>query len=252
MAIKLERIVKTYYDNLEQGKILGRYCPKCGNMEWPPVYACNACGNMYTEYREISGKAVITNFVLPSVMSLKPQLKDLEPYGYAMVKLEEGTEKAVMVCGIDKNNEKEIRAHLPYPVHAIIVQRDGYKTAVFALNGFSPAAEVGNTSGAAVAAPAPVVEEAPAVVEEETPAAANFDGDVLAQLIPIVARSYHVDPSTVTADTKFTDFKAQSVIFVGLVASLEDEFDIMISITEASAKAKTVGQLAELVTECME
>ena len=41
MAVKLEKIVKTYYDNLEKGKILGRRCLKCGNMEWPPVYACN-------------------------------------------------------------------------------------------------------------------------------------------------------------------------------------------------------------------
>ena len=56
MAVKLEKIVKTYYDNLEEGKILGRYCPKCGGMEWPPVYACNLCGNMETEWKEISGE----------------------------------------------------------------------------------------------------------------------------------------------------------------------------------------------------
>ena len=32
MAIKLERVVKTYYETLEQGKVLGRKCPKCGNV----------------------------------------------------------------------------------------------------------------------------------------------------------------------------------------------------------------------------
>lgn len=223
MAIKLEKIVKTYYDNLEQGKILGRHCPKCGAMEWPPVYACNTCGNMYTEWKEIDGEGVITNFVLPSVMSLKPHLKDLEPYCYAVVQLKEGVERMVMVTGVDRTNEKTIRANLPYPVHATIVQRDGYKTAIFTVSEPVKAEE---------AAPA---EEAP--VMDET----------LARLIPIVARSYKADPSTVNANTKFDDFKAQSVVFVGLVASLEDEFDVMISITEASAKAKTVGELAELI-----
>lgn len=225
MAVKLEKIVKTYYDNLEEGKILGRCCPKCGNMEWPPVYACNVCGHMETEWKEISGEGEMTLFVLPSVMSLKPHLKDLEPYCYAVVKLKEGVERNVMVTGVSKENEKQIRANMPYPVHAKIVQRDGYKTAIFTVD------EVvkGNAAAPAAEAEVPVMDE------------------TLARLIPLVARSYKKDVSEITADTRFDDFKVASVVFVGLVASLEDEFDIMISITEASSKAKTVGELAELI-----
>ena len=225
MAVKLEKIVKTYYDNLEQGKILGRSCPKCGNMEWPPVYACNVCGHMETEWKEISGEGEMTLFVLPSVMSLKPQLKDLEPYCYAVVKLKEGVERNVMVTGVSKENEKLIRANMPYPVHAKIVQRDGYKTAIFTVD------EVVKADGSTPAG------ETEAPVVDET----------LARLIPLVARSYKKDPSEITADTRFDDFQVASVVFVGLIASLEDEFDIMISITEASSKAKTVGELAELI-----
>ena len=225
MAVKLEKIVKTYYDALEEGKILGRYCPKCGNMEWPPVYACNNCGQMETEWKEISGEGEMTLFVLPSVMSLKPQLKDLEPYCYAVVKLKEGIERNVMVTGVTRENEKQIRANLPYPVHAKIVQRDGYKTAIFTID------EV------AKAEPAVPAEEAAAPVMDET----------LARLIPLVARSYKKDVSEITAGTRFADFKVASVVFVGLIASLEDEFDVMISITEAASKAKTVGELAELI-----
>lgn len=44
MSIKLEKVVQTFYEGLEEGKLLGRKCPKCGNVEFPPVYACNACG----------------------------------------------------------------------------------------------------------------------------------------------------------------------------------------------------------------
>ena len=137
MAVKLERIVKKYYDALEEGKVLSRVCKECGSTEWPPVMACNVCGCTDMEWKEISGEGVITNFVLPSVMSLKPQWKELEPYGYGVVQLKEGPEKNVMVMGLTKKNEKEVRENLPYPCHVKIVQRETpagkFKTAVFEL-----------------------------------------------------------------------------------------------------------------------
>ena len=44
MAIELEKVVQKFYDNLEEGKITGKKCTKCGAVEFPPVYACNSCG----------------------------------------------------------------------------------------------------------------------------------------------------------------------------------------------------------------
>ena len=44
MAIVLEKVVETFYKNLEEGKITGKKCTKCGAVEFPPVYACNSCG----------------------------------------------------------------------------------------------------------------------------------------------------------------------------------------------------------------
>ena len=63
MAIKLEKVVEKFYLGLEEGKILGRKCPKCGHVEFPPVYACNECGNYETEWYEISGKATISHLL---------------------------------------------------------------------------------------------------------------------------------------------------------------------------------------------
>ena len=36
MAIKMERIVQRYYEELENGKIMGRKCPACGAIQFPP------------------------------------------------------------------------------------------------------------------------------------------------------------------------------------------------------------------------
>ena len=47
MAIKLEKVVEKFYLGLEEGKILGRKCPKCGNLlvfkGKDRTIKCNSC-----------------------------------------------------------------------------------------------------------------------------------------------------------------------------------------------------------------
>lgn len=138
MAIKLEKVVQTFYEALEEGKILGRKCPACGAVEFPPVYACNTCGNLETEWVELSGKGVMKSIVMPAALSSKPEYDALgaRNFAYGEVELAEGACVNATVKGINKKLRKEILAQnkLPVPVHAEIFQRDGYKTVVFALD----------------------------------------------------------------------------------------------------------------------
>ena len=136
MAIKLEKVVETFYQKLEEGKIMGRKCPKCGAVEFPPVYACNSCGSLETEWVEISGKAKLHSMVMPAALSSKPEYKALGKYCYGEVELEEGSRLNAVVRGINKKKRLEIleSGKLPIPVHASIYQRDGYKTVVFDLD----------------------------------------------------------------------------------------------------------------------
>lgn len=136
MSIKLEKVVQKFYDGLEEGKFLGRKCPKCGAVEFPPVYACNTCGSLETEWVEVSGKGVMKSIVLPAALSSKPEYKQMGKFAYGEVELEEGATFNAVVKGINKKKRKEIMdaGKLPVPVHAEIFQRDGYKTVVFALD----------------------------------------------------------------------------------------------------------------------
>lgn len=135
MAIKLEKVVEKFYTSLEEGKIMGRKCPKCGNVEFPPVYACNACGNYETEWYEISGKAKLHSIVLPAALSSKPEYKKMKKYSYGEVELEEGSRFNAVVLGISKKNRPELTAKLPLNIHAKIIERDiGVKTVVFELD----------------------------------------------------------------------------------------------------------------------
>ncbi len=272
MAEIVERVVRKYYKAMDEGKVLGRKCPKCGNVEWPPVYACNACGCMDTEWIEMSKKGVIKILLMPTVMSSRPAYNDLEPYAYCAVQAEEGPERNVMVLNVNKENADYIRAHLPYPVHMEIVERDGFKTAVFAI---APIDKDGNPVERAVRKvkaikPSEASAENAEVIdisEEESKtkdgvtdgntntnsdSADVLDSEVFEQLASIVADAYKVDASVITPETKFEgEFKASSVVFVGIVARIENEFDVFMTITDASA-SKTVGDLAARIQQAME
>ena len=134
MSIKLEKIVRTYYEGLDEGKILGRKCPRCGAVEWPPVYACNTCGCMQTQWVEISGKAKMQTLIMPAILSAKPQNNDLMPYCLGCVEIEEGASVNAIIQGVTKENREQLLEKLPVDVHAKIVQRENYKTVIFELD----------------------------------------------------------------------------------------------------------------------
>lgn len=135
MSIKLEKVVEQFYQNLEEGKIMGRKCPKCGHVEFPPVYACNECGSLETEWYEISGKAKMHSIVMPAALSSKPEYKNLGKFAYGEVELEEGTRLNAVVRGINKKKRTELMDKLPVNCHAAIFQREGgFKTVVFDLD----------------------------------------------------------------------------------------------------------------------
>jgi len=130
----LKRIVKTFYEALDEGKILGRKCTKCGHVEFPPYLACNTCGNLDTEWHEISGNAVLTQIMVPSLAFASKDLKErVGEYCVGVVKPEESDEIDTCIIGVSPSRVGELRGKLPLPVKATIVQEDGYKMAYWKL-----------------------------------------------------------------------------------------------------------------------
>jgi uncharacterized OB-fold protein len=123
------RVVKRFYEELENGKFLATKCPRCGHVEFPPVYVCNECGCMDMEWYEITGNAKLIRFVVNGPLSPR----EAEPYSLGVVELEEGTQIQAMVFGVSKKNADEINAKLPVPLKVEALQRDGYKTIAFRL-----------------------------------------------------------------------------------------------------------------------
>lgn len=132
MAIKMERIVKRFYEELEDGRILGRKCPACGGVQFPPRIACTACGCFDQEWVEISGRGTLTDLTLPSRMT-GPSTEVFKPFVMGCIVLEEGPELNGIVKDVTPEMGENLRDRLPLPVKAEIFQIENQKTVVFRL-----------------------------------------------------------------------------------------------------------------------
>ena len=131
---KMERVVKKYFDGLDEGKLLGKKCTRCGKIEFPPLIMCSECGCQDVEWVEISGKGVMTDIVLTGPVNMDPDNDDLIPYGYGVIELENSVRRInAIVCGLTKKNKPELMKKLPVPVQARIIQRKNFKSVIFDL-----------------------------------------------------------------------------------------------------------------------
>lgn len=109
---QMEPIVKKFYEGLEEGKLYGRKCPKCGAVDFPPRLICNTCGHLDTEWIEMSGRGKLLSLVVPGIQNDKPYLKAAGKYGYGAVEFEEGCIYTFVVYGITKKNRVELNARI--------------------------------------------------------------------------------------------------------------------------------------------
>ncbi len=124
-----ERIVKRFYDELENGKIMGRKCTQCGAVEFPPVLACNECSCPDMEWIEMKGTGEVQQLIKNSMMTMTPENEFLAPYCFGNMLLEEGVLVNGIITGVE--DVDELKPQLPLPVKMKIIQRDGYKAIAY-------------------------------------------------------------------------------------------------------------------------
>ncbi|MGM9606871.1 MAG: Zn-ribbon domain-containing OB-fold protein [Oscillospiraceae bacterium] len=120
-------ILKTYYDALNEGKILAMKCTECGSYEYPPVPTCNNCSCMDMEWAEISGDAICYDFgPVRGIFGAYGHMEDNE-FGMGLIRLKEGPEMTNMILGINQANWEEYHKKLPLTLKAEIIELDGLK-----------------------------------------------------------------------------------------------------------------------------
>jgi len=103
----IERAPKTYYEELEQGRIVGAKCNDCGEITFPPLPACRNCRSRDLEFEAVSGQGTLHYY--SSTMMPSKRFAEEEKMAYGMVELEEGPYFFTKIEGVDFATTEEIR-----------------------------------------------------------------------------------------------------------------------------------------------
>jgi len=80
--------IEQFYKYLNQGKLMGGKCQKCGKTHLPPRPLCDCCYSQEFSWVEVSGKGKLLTY---TVINIAPaQFQALAPYAVGIVEFEGG------------------------------------------------------------------------------------------------------------------------------------------------------------------
>ena len=135
-----EFTVYNYLDYINNKKLMGSKCKKCGAMYVPPRKICIKCNSTDSEWIEMSGKGKIaafscigvgTTFMVSKGYSMK------KPYCFSVVELDEGPMISVQLIGVDESKPETISVEMPVKVTFIETEIKGDEPRIDL--GFEPA-----------------------------------------------------------------------------------------------------------------
>ena len=247
----LKPIVKTYYDALEEGTILGRKCERCGHVEFPPFLCCNECGHLDTEWVDLTNMRGVVKAALPTRGAFgDPEFRNTHGDYFAVeihVENIDPFNSSLLHVDYDKYEEFDqyIQEHEVW-VKPFIFQDEDVKVVSWELVEdceFKKIPEIKKAEQKAESAPA-----APA--KKEVAVVANIANDATAQaVIAAAADAYGVDESEITFTTDLReDLSNESMKMIVMISTIEDELNVTIEIQEASL-LNTIADFVNVVKE---
>lgn len=101
--------IEQFYKYINQGKLLGGKCKKCGAIHLPPRPLCDKCFSKEFEWVEISRKGKLLTYTIIHVAP--PQFEQMAPYAVGIIQLENGIRIPGMIRDIE-HEEIEIGMEL--------------------------------------------------------------------------------------------------------------------------------------------
>lgn len=109
----------SYQKFLNEEKLMGSKCKKCGALYTPPRPICIKCRGGEMEWVEIKGKgklAAFTSIVVGPPLMVELGYDRKNPYCSGVVQLEEGTRVVARIEGVDTKNPENIKVGIPLTV----------------------------------------------------------------------------------------------------------------------------------------
>ncbi len=273
----LKPIVKTFYDALEEGTILGRKCLRCGHIEFPPFLCCNACGGLDTEWVDLTNVRGVVKQALPTKGAFgDPDFRN-QHGDYFAVEVEipgaDPFNTSLLHVDYDKYAEfDKAISEKPVAVKPLIIQDEDVKVVVWEIDGeseFKKIPELKPAKKAEESAPAAVpVPAGPAGADDEIAqtviscaaeaygvdkAAITLDTDIREDLsnesMKMIVMISGVDKAAITLDTDIReDLSNESMKMIVMISEIEERLQVTIEIQEASL-LNTVGEFVATVKE---
>jgi len=90
--------IEQFYKNINQGKLLGGKCKKCGKTHLPPRPMCDNCYSREFVWTAIPTKGKLLTYTIIHIAPI--QFQSMAPYGMGIVQLENGLRMPGMILGV--------------------------------------------------------------------------------------------------------------------------------------------------------
>ncbi len=131
---QLRPILKTYYDALEEGKVLGLKCNECSSVVWRPLPTCQKCGGTDLDWYDLGDEAYVdeiifdnTSLAVDYTFTKANQyfVNKEEPYCISVAHFKEGTVFHAALYGVSHENVDELKRNLPLKAKVEFMEMDG-------------------------------------------------------------------------------------------------------------------------------
>lgn len=106
----------SYERFLNEGKIMGSKCKKCGTLALPPRPICVSCFGSEMEWVQFQGTgklAAFTSIVVAPPFMVKEGFDRNNPYVVGVVELDEGVKAVARILGVDAKKPEQIKVGTP-------------------------------------------------------------------------------------------------------------------------------------------
>ena len=96
--------IEQFYKHINQGKLLGGRCTKCGKVHLPPRPLCDNCYSKDFEWTEIPSRGKLVTY---TVIHIAPaQFQSMAPYAMGIIELANGLRIPGMINGVAQEQVK--------------------------------------------------------------------------------------------------------------------------------------------------
>jgi hypothetical protein len=90
--------IEQFYKNVNQGKLFGARCVKCGKLHLPPRPLCDACFSKEFEWTEVPTAGKLLTYTIIHIAPV--QFQSMAPYATGIVQLKGGVKIPGMIRGV--------------------------------------------------------------------------------------------------------------------------------------------------------